>query len=184
LIVDFKGNKKIGTIVLASFLILFVGLGGILLARKDTECENRSCDPEKRKQDCSTRIGLRLPEVMCKPALDHCECGWTEIGNIECPIGCECKGTGCKPLLSTPVTYYRQTSKGLIVSYVCALVVSLVFLMVLNIKYAKEGNKATIVLSVVAFGGIVTGLICAVVGRKRPKAIFGCSPPSPSPSRK
>ena len=182
LIVVFKGNKKIGAIVLASFLILFVGLGGILLARKDTECEKRSTDPGKRKQDCPTRMGLRLPEIMCKPALDHCECGWTDIGNTECPIGCECKGTGCQPLVSTPVTYYRQRSKGMIALYVCASVISLVFLMVLNLKYNRESNKATIVLSVVAFGGIVTGLMFAVAGRKRPKSIFGCSPPSPSPS--
>ena len=181
LIVVFKRNKKIGAIVLASLLVLFVGLGGILLARKNTECEHRSTDPKKRKQDCSTRIGLRLPEVMCKPALDHCECGWSEVGSVECPTGCECKGTGCNPLVSTPVTYYRQNSKGMIVFYVCALVISLGFLMVLNIKYTK-GDKATIVLSVLTLGGILTGLIFAAVGRKRPKTIFGCSPPSPSPS--
>lgn len=177
LIVIFKRNKKIGAIVLASFLVLFVGLGGILLARKDTLCEHRSTDPEKRKQDCLTRIGIKLPEVMCKPALDHCECGWTEAGQMACPMGCECKGTGCNPLVSTPVTYYRQKSKSLIIFYVCALVISFGFLMVLNIKYTKR-NIPTITLSVLALGGILTGLIFAVVGRRKPKTIFGCSPQS------
>lgn len=177
LIVIFKRNKKIGAIVLASFLVLFVGLGGILLARKDTLCENRSADPEKRKQDCSTRIGIKLPEVMCKPALDHCECGWTEGGQMTCPTGCECKGTGCNPLVPTPVTYYRQKSTSLIIFYVCALVISFGFLMVLNIKYTKR-NIPTIALSVLALGGILTGLIFAAVGRRKPKAIFGCSPQS------
>ena len=182
LLVIFKRNKKIGAIVLASFLVLFVGLGGILLARKDTLCEHRSTDPEKRKQDCLTRIGIKLPEVMCKPALDHCECGWTEAGQMGCPMGCECKGTGCNPLVSTPVAYYRQKSKRLIIFYVCALVVSFGFLMVLNIKYTKR-NIPTIAMSVLALGGILTGLIFAAVGRRRPKTIFGCSPQSSPPPK-
>lgn len=180
LIVIFKRNKKIGAIVLVSFLVLFVGLGGILLARKDTLCEHRSTDPEKRKQDCLTRIGIKLPEVMCKPALDHCECGWTEAGQMECPMGCECKGTGCNPLVSTPVAYYRQKSKSLIIFYVCALVISFGFLMILNIKYTKR-DIPTIALSVLALGVILTGLIFAAVGRRKPKTIFGCSPQSSPP---
>lgn len=99
-----------------------------------------------------------------------------------CPMGCECKGTGCNPLVSTPVTYYRQKSKSLIIFYVCALVISFGFLMVLNIKYTKR-NIPTIALSVLALGGILTGLIFAAVGRRKPKAIFGCSPQSSPPPK-